>query len=307
MAIRGSGAEADAAYARGDWETASLLARRRLKQVPDDRAALFIAARAAARQDRDQTALTLYSRLNGSAMQPEDHFLLGRALSRNGRIEDAMKSLEAARAANPDDPATLDLLCRLYYQTDRSMAAIEVASRLARHPESEARAQLMLGLAHAELDDPAGEARALGRWLALDPEGRLALPDPLPPLKREFARSLLRTGRPEDAERILLGLLSTGIDPEASWLLSRAYLQEKRWSPAEAAREQAASFLAATPCPSEPAPRIGEARCAACHRREHEAVLASRHAFNILPPGGPARPASARNPASRPRESRGDS
>ena len=36
----------------------------------------------------------------------------------------------------------------------------------------------MLGTA-AELDDPAGVVKALRRWLQLDPEGLLALPDPL--------------------------------------------------------------------------------------------------------------------------------
>ncbi len=56
-------AEARAAYARQDWKGTELLARKRLKQVPDDPTALRLAARAAAQQDRDQSAIAIYSQL----------------------------------------------------------------------------------------------------------------------------------------------------------------------------------------------------------------------------------------------------
>ncbi len=90
--------------------------------------------RAAARQDRDQRVLAIYSRLIPAGMKPEDFFLLGRALSLAGQAKPAIKALEIARAGNPDDADTLDLLCRLYYQNERYYAAEEAARRLVASP-----------------------------------------------------------------------------------------------------------------------------------------------------------------------------
>ena len=194
-------AEAMAAYSRGDWERTALLAQQRLKQVPGDPKALRLAFRSAARQDRDQRAIAIYSRLPASDQDPEDFFLVGQALSRTGQTESAIKALEAARTASPDHPETLDLLCRLYYQEARYYAAEEAAERLARQPDREARAQLMLGTARAELDDPAGVVTALRRWLELDPEGRLALPDTLRSYQLTLARALLKLRQPAERAR----------------------------------------------------------------------------------------------------------
>ena len=75
----GFAARASSAIARGDWDQASLLIRERLKKAPDDPIALQLAARAAAQQDRDQTAIAIYSRLILEDMDAEDLYLLGRA------------------------------------------------------------------------------------------------------------------------------------------------------------------------------------------------------------------------------------
>ena len=283
--LRDPNGEASAAYARGDWEQAAHLAYRRLKQVPGDPGALLLTARASARQDRDQGAVAIYSRVPEARMQPEDYYLLGRALSRGGQLEPALKALETAKERNQAHPETLDLLCRIYYQTDRPFAAEDAAIRLARFPGHQAQGHLMLGLARAELDDPAGEAEGLRRWLELDPQGRLALPDPVRPLQRQLAAALLRSSRPAEARRLLEKLLKSGPDPAAAWLLGRAYLQQQEWSRFETTRELASPFLLEHSSPAEPAPRIGEARCGACHRAEHSAVLASRHAATVFRPG----------------------
>jgi tetratricopeptide (TPR) repeat protein len=271
-------AEASAAYSRGDWERTSLLAHRRLKQVPEDPKALRLAARAAAHQDRDQSAIAIYSRLDVAMMDPEDFFLMGRALSQTGQIEAATKAFETALAGNPDHPPTLDFLCRIYYQTNRYFAAEEAAERLARQPDWEARARLMLGNARLELEDPRGVAEALRRWLELDPEGRAALPDPVRTYQMLLARSLLKSRQPAEARRLLQPILDQGPDSEASWLLTRSYIQERDWGRAEAVSRQDPSYRTEHPLEPEPAHYIGEARCAECHRAESEAVLASRHA-----------------------------
>ncbi len=270
--------QARAAYSRGDWQAASTLAGRRLKDTPEDPEALRIAARSAARQDRDQAAATIYTRRNVGTRTPEDDFLLGRALSRIGQADAALEAFESALKGNPDDPEILDFLCRLYYQKDRYYASQGAALKLANHPAWEAKAQLMLALARAELEDPAGVANALGRWLELDPQGLSAAPDPPRTYQILLARSLLKARRPAEARTLLETLLKTGPDPEASWLLSRSWLQEKNVPRAESIVKRSPSYKLDHPSASEPAPYVGEARCATCHANETQSVLASRHA-----------------------------
>src|SRR5262249_33985440 len=159
------------------------LARSRLKEAPEDQEALRLAARATARQDRDPAAISTYSRLELRLMTAEDYFLLGRALSRTGQDDLALKSFEVARAADPERLEMLDELAQVYFRTDRPAAAVALAERLAREPSWEARAQLMLGTFRAELNDPAGAVRALRRAFALDPEGKVAAPHSARPLR----------------------------------------------------------------------------------------------------------------------------
>ena len=59
---------------------------------------------------------------------------------------------------------------------------------------------------------------------------------------------------------------------QASWLLSRAALQEGAIPEAAAALEAAGSYRAEHPLEPEPAPFVGEARCAHCHREVVRAV-----------------------------------
>jgi tetratricopeptide (TPR) repeat protein len=273
-----------AAYARGDWSETARLAHQWLRRNPDDPMALRLAARAAARQDRDDSAIAIYSRLVASNIESEDFYLMGRALSRTGQLERAQKVLESGRSSNPDDPATLDLLCRLYYQKDLYFAAEEAALRLATRPGWKARGQLMLGHARVELDDPAGVADALEKWLQLDPEGRMAAPDPLRPLQVLLARSLLQSGQPAKARRILEELRRSAPDSEVAWLLSRTFIQERDWTAATAAWKAASWFRAEHADVPEPAPYVGAARCAECHAKESRAVLASRHAATFFRP-----------------------
>lgn len=270
--------QARSAYGRADYRAAAHLASRRLKDAPDDPAALLLAARAAARQDHDQTAVAIYTQRDPGALTAEDFFLLGRALSRTGQGDAALSALESAQQANPDNPEMLDLLCRLYYQKDRYYASEGIALRLARHPEWEAKAELMLALARAELEDPTGVAQALGRWLELDPTGSAAAPDPPRTYQMMLARSLLKSSQPAKARGFLENLLKTGPDPEASWLLSRTYIQEKDFPRAEKALKEGSAYKLDHPSATEPAPYVGEAKCARCHAKETRAVLASRHA-----------------------------
>jgi tetratricopeptide (TPR) repeat protein len=255
----------------------SALARERLKEVPDDFQAMRLAARSAARQDQDQRAAALYDRLAPGTFEAEDLFLWGRALVRGGKPEQGLKAVEAAREKDPDHPEALAVLAGLYLKSDRTHAAATTAERLARQPNWEAQAQLLLGTARSSSHDPAGAAEALLRWAELDPEGRVVAPYPVAQFRKLLARSLLEAQMPARARTVLEALLHAGPDPEASWLLSRTFIQEKDWKQAAVALMQAPNFRAENPLLPEPAPYVGETRCAECHRTVYDQVLASRH------------------------------
>jgi tetratricopeptide (TPR) repeat protein len=271
-------AEASSAYSRRDWNRTASLALRRLKEAPDDPRALRLAARAAARQDQDQKTIAIYRRLDEKGLEAEDDFLLGRALFRGGQVDSAFGAYRSALEKDPDHPEALAALAALYARNDRYQAAEELARRLARQPASEAQARVMLGHFRAELHDPAGSARELQRWLEIDPEGRAVAPLPAEPVRMLLARSLLRAGRPAEARTILEALLGAGPDPEASWLLSRCFIQQGDGDRAAALLQQGPSYRSEHPIEPEPAPYVGEARCAECHRAQSKALLASRHA-----------------------------
>jgi Tfp pilus assembly protein PilF len=255
-----------------------------LKEAPDDAAALRLAARALARQDREQAAIAAYSRLELRLMTPEDYFLLGRALSRTGQDDLALKALEQAQAVKPDRPELLYELAQVYFRTDRPATAEAIAERLAQDPEWEARAQLLLGTCRDRRNDPAGAARALQRAFALDPAGKAAAPRPIQPLRLLLVRCLLRIGQPVEARRRLESIAGPGTDQESAWLLSRCLLQEKAWAPATAALERSGSYREDYPLEPEPAPFVGAARCGSCHRSISESVLASHHATTFSRP-----------------------
>jgi len=266
------------AYSRGEWDRASALARQRLKEEPDDGEAVRLAARAVARQDRDQQAIAIYSRLDLRLMTPEDYFLLGRASARTGQDDSALKCLKAAQADDPNRPETLDILAEIYFRKDRPAAAEETALRLVQQPGWEARGQLMLGIFRSSLNDPAGAAGALRRAFELDPTGKAAAPVTAVPFQKLLVRSLLQTGKPDEARLFLRSLPTSAADPETSWLLSRCFLQEKDWKHAAGALEAAGSYRHDYPLDPEPAPYVGAARCATCHPAKYKAVTASRHA-----------------------------
>ena len=66
-------------------------------------------------------------------------------------------------------------------------------------------------------------------------------------------------------------------DPEASWLLSRVYLQQGAIAEAQEALARAGSYRGDNPLEDEPSPYVGEARCQPCHAAIFRDSLANRH------------------------------
>jgi hypothetical protein len=135
----------------------------------------------------------------------------------------------------------------------------------------------MLGPFRSALNDPAGAARALQRAFELDPAAKAAAPNPDRPFRTLLVRSLLQVGQPAAARRWIGAITTSGFDPEVSWLLSRCSIQEKAWSRAAQELQSAQSYRHDHPMEPEPAPFVGSARCAGCHRAVYDAHLSSRH------------------------------
>lgn len=269
---------ASAAYGRGEWAEASTLAERHLKAVPKDREALRIVARTAARQGRDALVKKTYARLGGaSAMEAEDYYLIGLTLERAGHKETARASWENGLRADPTHPELLSALSQAYLDLGRFTPATRLAKRLAERPGWERRAELLQGRIAADHDDPEGALPHLTQ--GLEPNGKAAA-EADPASLKLLARTLLRTGRPAEAQRPLQTILAAGADPEASWLMSRSWLQagDKPAALDALARGGAREKAAITP---EPAPFVGSARCGECHRAVHQTHQDSLHTHTL--------------------------
>ncbi len=132
---------------------------------------------------------------------------------------------------------TLDELTKLLYteavenETPENLkphpldAAARAAERLRRQPGWESRGDMMLGIVRGDNLDPIGAAEAFRRLLDRDPNLAESNREPVK-LRKLFARTFLRVGRPTEAQPHLLSILASGRDKEASWLLSRVYLQQ---------------------------------------------------------------------------------
>ena len=283
------------AYSRGDWETALDLARVRLKAAGEDPEGLRLMARASIRLGRDSSAMAVYQRLGPPAMQAEDLYLLGLALTRTGKTKSARDVWESARSLDPGHAETLFELTRAYFASDAFEHAARLGRLLVSRPGWESRAEAMLGMIQFERNDFAGAAAywesALGRKELLL-EG---VPRPIVP-RKELARAWLRAGRPAEAREQLRIRLGEAPDPEAYWLLSRVALQEGAWDEARSALEKGRSFRDENPQLPDPSPFVGSSRCAECHPVQFKSQQGSRHArtfFRDFELGGLVLPAAA--------------
>jgi tetratricopeptide (TPR) repeat protein len=270
------------AYARGQWETAAHLARERLRKTGGDLTALRLLARSNAQLGRDDSAIALFQRLGEKSLLADDLYLLGVATGRAGNSFEALKHWEKGLSVDPDHAETLHALTLLYSDMEQHSKALETARRLASCPGWEVHADVLSGTILLNRGDPAGAVLCWQRALAHKPVEQRGIPTPIVP-RKDFARALLQTRQPALARRELELLLATEEDPEASWLLSRAFLQEGKPAQALAASETAGPFREENPLVPEPAPFVGSAACGKCHRTISHAYNASRHAHTLFP------------------------
>jgi tetratricopeptide (TPR) repeat protein len=270
-----------AAYQRRDWSEASRLAQERLATSQNDPRALRLLARSSARLGRFPEAQGLYSRLDDAELEAEDYFLLGLGLTLSNESIAAQQALQRALDADRNHDEALHLFAVIAYDRAQKLDAAHAAERLSRRPGWEARGDLLLGMIRASDNDPAGAVTALRGALERDPSVR-SLPSDRFSTQKLLARSLLQDRRPGEAREVLGSILASGPEPEASWLSSRAYLQEGNAVKAAAALDRSGTYRAEHPLEPEPAPYVGSARCAPCHAEVQKTVLASRHASTFM-------------------------
>jgi tetratricopeptide (TPR) repeat protein len=277
------------AYDQRDWVTAARSAREVLKARQDDPAALRLLARSSVQLGRDDAAIGIYTRrLEPKSMQAEDYLLLGVALKRRGRNDGAMWAWNQALEADTVSAQALEDITQLIYreavetENPENMrphpldTAARAAERLGRQPGWEARGDMLLGIIRGDSLDPIGAAEAFHRLLDRDPKVAESHTEPVK-LRKLFARTFLGVGRPVEARPHLQSILASGPDPEASWLLSRVYLQQGAIAEAQESLAGAGSYRRDNPLEDEPSPYVGEARCQRCHAVIFQDSLANRH------------------------------
>ncbi len=270
-----------ASYARGDWSTALVEARKQLVQAPEDREALRLLARASARLERDSEAELLYTRLGVRGAEAEDFFLLGSALIRRGKESPGLRMLERAQNASPHDEEVLEALGEAYHRLEYPIASVKLLRKLTSIEGMKVKNRWLLGLQLLELDQPLSAASCLNDVVIHDPTGNAVGESPAR-IRKQLARAWLRCGRPTEAREALQPLLEEAVDPEAAWLLSRVCLQRDDLKGAVAALAQTGDFRNQDWTRLDPAPWIGNAECAGCHPKQYRDQQGSRHAHTLL-------------------------
>jgi len=273
--------ETQQAADQGDWRKVADLARRRLREAPDDPDALRALARASIQLGRVDVAQGIYERLGADGMRSEDRALLAEFLLNSGESDSALRLLEEGLALGPEHPHALYLRARLWAGGDRLAEARPLAEQLSKLDKYTARGWLLRAqIADAE-SNPEQAAIAYEQVLGAEP-GAVSLSPA--ELRTRLARALLAGGQAERARQVLAEVGASS-SPEVQWLLSRAWLQLGDRQAASTALANAGN-MDRKPMDPEPAPYSGAAACLECHKEITQAQQASHHGKTLLTGAG---------------------
>ncbi|MBT4864323.1 MAG: tetratricopeptide repeat protein [Planctomycetaceae bacterium] len=210
-------AEAQTAFARGEYRESSRLATRLIERVPDSRIALLVAARSAARLDEHSRAIGYYDRIgdDGSesaiaAMMEAGELLLFKM----NRATDSERQFLKVVAHRPDDATALNRLVYLYSMEGRTKECVEFLFRQIRLGEFTADHLLMLGQRTTFVEDPS----TIDAFLRSNPD------DIVPTIGR--ARIALSQNHNLEAEKLLQQVLTQDAQQiEAQALMGLALLE----------------------------------------------------------------------------------
>ncbi len=97
-------------------------------------------ARSSVQLGRDASAMSLFERLGSHSMLADDLYLLGVALARTGNDKGSTEVWQQGLKADPDHPRILHEMISAHLKLERFVLATDLALRLARQPEWQARA-----------------------------------------------------------------------------------------------------------------------------------------------------------------------
>lgn len=272
-------AGAEAAERRGDWARVVAQSEVRLKARPNDPKALLLRARGLARLGRSADARPAYLAAGAEAMTAEDFRLLAELLIHDGRDASGWLALEAAGRIDPKDDRVRSAMTRLHGLVGSQRAVAHTTELLSSVPTGPALGELVVGLAALTGSD-ASDDPILDRVSMRDRATLRALDSPTA-VRLLFARVLLEAGRTAEARERLEGVLASGPDPEASWLLSRVLLRQGDDDGADAALAAAGDFARDRRADHEPASYVGARSCRECHSEIYDQQQGSRHATTI--------------------------
>lgn len=270
-------AKGQAAYKKGNYARSEAEALVAIKRDPRDKEAVRLLARSLARLGRTSQAHRLFHKLGVAEFKPEDMYLVSVGLSKAGEADSSMTLLAMAVRADPKHAEASNALLKLDIDAADFTLAEDLGKRLKAMPGWKFRGALAIAEARfAATDYP----RAIDAYReAFAVQDSTVTGEALAKSRLQFARALLREAKLSDAvEQIRLVLRARPDDLEASWLLSRAAIDDPKMTLTDATLAQAKSYRAAHPLEPEPAPFVGSSECMRCHVDIHSTQRASRHA-----------------------------
>src|SRR5262249_49937109 len=137
----------------------------------------------------------------------------------------ALSIFEQALRRDPGHPEALRQLAELDLKRNLLRRGTELARRLSAVPGWEARGHWLLAQLLLKQFDPDAAAASFARVLVYAPTAQ-AVAAPPAVVRKHSARAWLRAGQAGAAHEALGPVLASGPDAEASWLESRAFLQQ---------------------------------------------------------------------------------
>ncbi len=182
-----------------------------LQSHPHHAEAQILSARALVRLGRFDEALRIYTSVGVESI--EDWHAMAKALLHQQRWSEARPLLERVRESSPSDPDVLHELAACLANLKQFKPALATAEQLAEVEEHAARANLLIGTIHLEMDNGESAAKAWSRVLVTDrTASNIQVPDW--EFFREYAIVLLDNG---DHEACLPHLAqSLSLKPTAS-------------------------------------------------------------------------------------------
>jgi hypothetical protein len=271
-------------YALKDWRAAFNDSARELRDNPNDTSAKRLMARSAARIQRDNVAMDLYNSLQG-AESPEDFFLVGTILFRQGRIQDGEKMFRRSLEIDPNYHESAKFLAQFLFQNRRYEDALQNAEKWELFQPDQNEAELFQARILEAINQPAKASALLNSILQRGQQQSDLSSQSPESLELMLARNLLRSARPNEAIEILNKMKNADSDADLLWLKSRANLQLGKLSESLGFYHQSKALAnaAAQNQMEEPSPYAGALSCRECHSEIYEDQQNSRHALTFRP------------------------